>query len=88
MSEIRWRKSTYSQPNNNCVELSWRTSTYSQPNNECVELSWRISTYSQPNNDCVELTRTTDLVVVRDSKNPDGPTLTFDSARFLASVKA
>jgi hypothetical protein len=69
-------------------ETRWRTSSYSQPNNACVELSWRISIYSQPNNNRVELAHTTDMVVVRDSKNPTGPTLTFAPDRFLAAIKA
>ena len=69
-------------------ETRWRKSTYSQPDNACVELAWRTSTYSQPNNACVELAHATDLVVVRDSKNPTGPTLTFALGPFLAAIKA
>jgi Domain of unknown function (DUF397) len=41
-------------------------------------LTWRKSSYSGGGNgNCVEMARDVQLVAVRDSKNPDGPTLAF-----------
>jgi len=34
-----WRKTSYSNPENNCVELAWRKSSYSGSENACVEVS-------------------------------------------------
>ncbi|MER7013042.1 DUF397 domain-containing protein [Saccharopolyspora sp. NPDC000359] len=33
-----WRKSSYSGPSSNCVEVGWRKSSYSGPNSNCVEV--------------------------------------------------
>lgn len=50
-------------------------------------IRWRKSTRSgASNNGCVELAHTMNLI--RDSKNPTGPTLTADPSTLLATVKA
>lgn len=49
-------------------------------------MDWRKSSYSGNSGECVEVRR--DLVAVRDSKNPTGPTLAADLPRLLATVKS
>ena len=46
---------------------------------------WRKSSYSGQEGSCVELGHKFD--VVRDSKNPDGPTLRGDVRGLLAAIK-
>ncbi|MGC5015093.1 DUF397 domain-containing protein [Streptosporangium sp. DT93] len=52
---------------------------------------FRMSTLSGPNNDCVEVaTNLPSLVAVRDSKDRNGPTLTFSPAtwsNFLTGIR-
>lgn len=47
-----------------------------------MELNWRKSSYTAPDN-CVEVAWPSGAVAVRDSKNPDGPTLRFSRAAWL-----
>jgi len=49
-------------------------------------MDWRKSSFSAASGDCVEVRQ--DLVAVRDSKNPTGPTLAADLSRLLATVKS
>lgn len=44
------------------------------------ESQWRKSSYSGGGNDCVEIATVIDATAVRDSKNPNGPRLSFGSA--------
>lgn len=46
---------------------------------------WVKSSYSQNASDCVEVSD--DLRYLRDSKNPDGPALRADVARFVWAVQ-
>jgi len=56
---------------------------------------WRKSTYSFSNGNCVEVASapsldTPEMVLVRDSKDPDGPRLSFNRrewATFTAAVR-
>jgi hypothetical protein len=55
-------------------------------------VNWFKSTYSGSSGDCVEVAvPDSDAVLIRDSKDPDGPRLTFDRAAwaaFIAETKA
>ncbi|KOG41604.1 DUF397 domain-containing protein [Streptomyces decoyicus] len=59
--------------------LAWIKSSYSTGDGpECVEVAWRKSSYSTGDGpDCVEVATTPGTILIRDSKNPDGPRLTF-----------
>ncbi|MEV6973591.1 DUF397 domain-containing protein [Kitasatospora sp. NPDC093806] len=50
---------------------------------------WRKSTYSNGQGDCIEIADgLADIVPVRDSKDPNGPTLTFTSIAWSAFITA
>ena len=55
--------------------IVWHTSSYSYGNGDCVQVGWRTSSYSVGNGACVEVAPAPDRVLVRDSKDPDGPAL-------------
>ena len=65
--------------------LRWRKSSFSSNGTNCVEVAWRKSSYSSNGSSCVELA--SDLAAVRDSKNPDGPTLRVDLRGLLRMIK-
>lgn len=48
---------------------------------------WTTSTRSGSNGQCVQVRDRGDTVDVRDSKNPDGPTLAFSPAEWLAFIQ-
>ena len=85
-----WRKSSYSAGNGGgCVEVAtWRKSTYSTGNGgNCVEVAtWRKATHSTGNGGgCVEAgVADPGLVLVRDTTNRDGGTLTFTATAWHA----
>jgi|HubBroStandDraft_6_1064221.scaffolds.fasta_scaffold00062_4 hypothetical protein len=70
--------------------IDWRKSSHSFSNGDCAEVaSWRKSAHSNGTN-CAEAGTCTHGVAVRDSKDPDGPVLTFPGStwgRFLAEVR-
>jgi hypothetical protein len=77
LSRIEWRKASYSNASGgNCVE---------------VGADWRKASYSNSNGGaCVEVGVGSQLVAVRDSKDPDGPRLAFSAGAwdtFLRQVK-
>ncbi|MGH3928513.1 MAG: DUF397 domain-containing protein [Pseudonocardiaceae bacterium] len=55
--------------------IVWHTSSYSTNQGDCVQVGWRTSSYSTSQGDCVEVAPAPDRVLVRDSKDPDGPAL-------------
>jgi hypothetical protein len=75
--------------------VSWRKSSYSSNGGgECVEvaatLSWHKSSHSgNAGTECVEVARCLpDRIVVRDSKDPDGPVLTVTPVNWQAFTRA
>ena len=80
----------------NQIEVSWRRSSYSgSGGSNCVEVGtvWHKSSYSgNGGGDCVEVAHSlSDVVAVRDSKDPDGPVLVVSRdewARFTARLRA
>ncbi|GII66987.1 hypothetical protein Skr01_70720 [Sphaerisporangium krabiense] len=95
LSNVRWRKSSYTSDNGgNCVEIAelWRKSSYTGSNGgNCVEVAdpWHKCSHSGNNGgDCLEVAQpvTHEVVAVRDSKNPDGPKLFFSHDEWTAFV--
>lgn len=72
-----WRKSSFSNGADACVEVGWRKSSFSNGGNACVEVGWRKSSFSGGSGGCVEVATGQPNVAVRDSKAPTGPTLAF-----------
>ncbi|WP_030746437.1 DUF397 domain-containing protein [Streptomyces sp. NRRL F-5135] len=78
------------------IDLStpvWRKSSYSNSDGgACVEAAanWRKSSYSNPDGgQCVEAAdNLPGIVPVRDSKNPQGPVLTFPTTAFTSFIQA
>ena len=56
--------------------IVWRTSSYSFGNGDCVQIGWHTSSYSGGNGNCVQVAPAPDRMLLRDSKDPDGPALT------------
>lgn len=79
------------------IGVTWRKSTFSSDNaGACVEvgMAWRKSSFSSDNaGTCVEVGTTPDsetLYLVRDSKDPQGPRLSFHAEQwgaFVAGIK-
>lgn len=49
-----------------------------------LKLTWRRAQASVSNGACVEVAPVQDMVAVRDSKDPDGPVLTYTQAEWRA----
>lgn len=65
---------------------TWIKSSYSGYNGDCVQVAWRKSSRCQ-NGECVEMAAP-GPVLVRDSKNPDGPRLAFTPAAWRAFLES
>jgi hypothetical protein len=69
--------------------IVWRTSSYCGTNGDCVQVGWRTSSYTNGGATCVEVAPAAGGVLVRDSKDPEGPALAVPTpARhaFLATL--
>ena len=53
---------------------------------DITRVTWRKSTRSNGSGDCVEIAELTNMIAVRDSKNPAGPLLRFTRAEWRAFI--
>jgi hypothetical protein len=68
-----------------CVEVQWRKSQLSSNNGSCVEVAFHKAHASSGTGNCVEVrTCDCDEILVRDSKDPDGPFLNYTRDEWLA----
>jgi Domain of unknown function (DUF397) len=86
-TDLAWFKSSYSgSSGDDCVEvaLAWHKSSYSgDSGDDCIEVAtcWHKSSYStSQGDDCVEVATCPTVIHVRDSKDREGPQLTFSPA--------
>ncbi len=64
--------------------IVWHKSSYSTSNGDGVQVGWRTSSYSNGSATCVEVAPAPDRVLVRDSKDPDGPALALPTPAWRA----
>ncbi|WP_416970227.1 DUF397 domain-containing protein [Streptomyces sp. 4F14] len=87
-----WRKSSHSENGGVCVEVAasaWRTSSYSNNGGQCLELAvWHKSSHSSNGGACLEISPTPTTILIRDSKNPSGPTLHIPTPAFTTFLAA
>ncbi|MBV9011530.1 MAG: DUF397 domain-containing protein [Pseudonocardiales bacterium] len=67
--------------------IVWQKSSYSCFNGDCVEVGWRTSSYSAFHGNCVQVAPTPGRVLVRDSKDPEGPALTVPTPAWRSFLR-
>ncbi|MGH3999200.1 MAG: DUF397 domain-containing protein [Pseudonocardiaceae bacterium] len=68
--------------------IVWHTSSYSPNGGTCVEVGWHTSSYSSNSGDCVEVAPAPQGMLVRDSKDRDGPALVVPTPAWHAFLAA
>jgi uncharacterized protein DUF397 len=68
--------------------MAWRKSSFSSNGSACVEVAWRKSSFSSNGDACVEIAQAPVGVLVRDSKNAEGPRLAFGVAGWRTLLAA
>ncbi|GDY34053.1 DUF397 domain-containing protein [Gandjariella thermophila] len=71
--QTRWRKSSYSGSNTNCIEIAF---------------GWRKRSYGGDDANCVEVAFGDAVVGIRDSKNPSAGHITVPRDTFQAFLTA
>jgi hypothetical protein len=72
--------------NENVRGMGWRKSSYSNGQGQCVEVgkSWRKSAHSNGQRACAEIAPTPHAILIRDTANRSGPTLTIPAPAWRA----
>jgi uncharacterized protein DUF397 len=81
-----WQKSSLSFANGNCVEVRWQKSTLSNGSDECVEVCYQKSSLSNGQAQCVEVTIEPGEILVRNSRDREGPVLSFTEGEWEAFI--
>jgi hypothetical protein len=87
MRDADWQKSSYSNGTGNCAEVAtWRKSSHSNDQGQCIEVGaiWRKPTHSNSAGSCVEIGKAPTAVLVRDTTNRSGVTLTVSAETWRA----
>ncbi len=98
MTNLVFRKSSYSGQDQDCVEVAqipanFHKSSYSGASENCVEVAqipstFRKSSYSGTGEDCVEVAELPCGAAVRDSKHPEAGHLPFPSSEWTGFLKS
>lgn len=88
-----WTTSSLSGANGQCVDVMWRKAAASNPSGNCVEVGAMMSASRCAGGDCVKAGPCAcgEDILMRDSKDPDGPVLQFGKrafADFIGGIKA
>ncbi|HKR52200.1 MAG TPA: DUF397 domain-containing protein [Pseudonocardiaceae bacterium] len=65
--------------------IVWHTNSYTYGNG--AQVGWRTSSYSAGSGNCVQVAPAPDRVLVRDSKDPDGPALAVPTITWRAFLR-
>ena len=81
-----WTRASACSAGGQCVEVAFRKASACTGTATCIEVGFHKATASSQGMNCVEVDChcEEDFVLVRDSKDPDGPRLRFSWAEFEA----
>ena len=85
MNENEWVKASASTTNGNCVKVAWRKASASGGNGgNCVEVAFAAPEECSSVQKLGEVAQDGLVVLIRDSKDPDGSALSFTKAEWVA----
>ena len=66
----------------------WPPAATARDDGACVQVGWHTSSYSTGEGACIQVAPGPDRVLVRDSKDPDGPALALPTPAWQAFLLA
>lgn len=71
--------------------INWKKSSFSNGSSACVEVAhdsdWWKSSFCKPYENCVEVSTGEHVILVRNSRDKDGPVLAYTRAEWDAFIK-